>query len=223
MKARAKKGKDDMSMLVCIFDVTQKEKDYFASGGIGGMTEERYNENMVVAATDSKGNSAWCLMQKSLIEMVGRKYIEDHAELVWSAFLEDYTLKVSLNDYYNDDERFPPKIIDVFPADVICGTGEEVYRCRETEKYYIRQVASREPFAKWLACYKKQGRYEEYGEIRANVIFRCGDELEKVTYHDWNGNAAYKDTFNPAFGISKKKRTTRKGYEDYEEAGTQED
>ena len=41
--------------------------------------------------------------------------------------------------------------------------------------------------------------FEDGSEPRANLIFECGGQKEKVRYDDWNGVAAYSDTFNQNF------------------------
>lgn len=64
--------------------------------------------------------------------------------------------------------------------------------------YLMRQLC-REPFARWLTCYKHQGWWEDGNRIRPNITFRHRKQTEKVRYDDWNETAAYSDTFNPNF------------------------
>ena len=81
--------------------------------------------------------------------------------------------------------------------EVEAGTGRQVYR-GEDGRYYLREVSRREPFAKWYICGKRRV-FEDGSEPRANLIFECGGQKEKVRYDDWNGVAAYSDTFNQNF------------------------
>ena len=99
--------------------------------------------------------------------------------------LEDAGLKASLLD-----DRVKIVAVDG-------GTGRQVYR-GEDGRYYLRDVSNREPFAKWYICGKRRV-FEDGNEPRANLIFQCGEQQEKVIYDDWNGVAAYSDTFNPNF------------------------
>ena len=82
-------------------------------------------------------------------------------------------------------------------VEVEAGTGRQVYR-GEDGRYYLREVSRREPFAKWYICGKRRV-FEDGSEPRANLIFECGGQKEKVRYDDWNGVAAYSDTFNQNF------------------------
>lgn len=78
------------------------------------------------------------------------------------------------------------------------GTGREVYRGVETQRYYLREVHAHQLFAKWYLCGER--RVPEDGrEPRPNLVFQLGDQTEKVVYDDWNGVAAYKDQFNKNF------------------------
>ena len=106
-------------------------------------------------------------------------------------------VRVSENNFYNDQARNPDKIIPVSFVEIENGTGRQVYR-GEDGRYYLRDVSNREPFAKWYICGKRRV-FEDGNEPRANLIFQCGEQQEKVIYDDWNGVAAYPDTFNPNF------------------------
>ena len=104
-----------------------------------------------------------------------------------------------------DDERdlqFLPTEIDIPDGmeddDEISDYISEVTGFCHNGRYYLRDVSNREPFAKWYICGKRRV-FEDGNEPRANLIFQCGEQQEKVIYDDWNGVAAYSDTFNPNF------------------------
>lgn len=99
-------------------------------------------------------------------------------------------MKCSQNSWYNDLERNPEKVIKVMFVGIEDGTGREVYRGIETQRYYLREVYANQRFAKWYLCGER--RVPEDGrEPRPNLIFQLGDQTEKVVYDDWNGVAAY--------------------------------
>lgn len=137
-------------------------------------------------------------MLKTKVERLGANYIKDHAVLSYSSISEEYHVDVSENDYYNDLNRNPEKIIPLEFVEIESGTGREVYKGTEDERYYLRSVSTHENFAKWLICGGKRA-VDDGCEPRANLIFRCGDQTEKVIYDDWNGVCAYSNTFNRNF------------------------
>lgn len=108
------------------------------------------------------------------------------------------SMKCSQNSRYNDLGRNPEKVIKVMFVGIEDGTGREVYRGVETQRYYLREVHAHQLFAKWYLCGER--RVPEDGrEPRPNLVFQLGDQTEKVVYDDWNGVAAYKDQFNKNF------------------------
>ena len=183
-------------MSVILRNFQDKERIFFEKAGYN--VAELENQRIIVEVIDEKENSAWVAVPKSEIEFYSEEYIKSHAILKFDKFLEEHTVNISKNDYWNDENRFPQKIIEVEFVENMHGEHTEIYRCKETGKYYMRQLCN-EPFARWLSCCHKQGWYQDGLQIRANIIFKHGEETEKVTYNDWNGNAAYSNTFNPNF------------------------
>lgn len=119
---------------------------------------------------------------------------------------KSYIFKLlEVENRYADDHieiMFGGKKRIVLPKDMFVGiedgTGREVYRGIETQRYYLREVYANQRFAKWYLCGER--RVPEDGrEPRPNLIFQLGDQTEKVVYDDWNGVAAYKDQFNENF------------------------
>jgi len=169
--------------------------------------QKRYNEcgfhvdlseRLKVTVTDGRNHSGFCFMLKSDIDLLGMEYIKDHAILSYSSISEEYHVEISKNDYYNDLTRNPEKVIPLEFVEIEWGTGREVYKGIENGRYYLREVSSREDFARWYVCGMRR-TVDDGNPPRANLIFKCGDETEKVTYHDWNGVCAYSNTFNRNF------------------------
>lgn len=157
-----------------------------------------------VTATDEAGNSAWLFIKDEDLERLGKEYVESHVSLSYSQVFNGYHLSLSQNDYYNDPERYSEKVIRVRFDGLEEGTGREVYRGIDTGRYYLREVSSRENFARWLVCGKR--RHQDDGdEPRANLVFECNGHRERVCYDDWNGVAAYSDTFDPEFSAAARK------------------
>lgn len=133
------------------------------------------------------------------IEKLGLEYIADHAMLRHDRILDDYTVTISRNDYYNDLARNPVKVIPVRFVEIEPGTGREVYRGIEDNRFYLREVASTEDFAKWYICGTHR-RMDDGSEPKPNLIFlNRNGQRERITFDDWNGTAAYSETFNENF------------------------
>lgn len=150
-----------------------------------------------IIVSDEDGNTGETFMEKDQIEKLGKDYISSHAKLEYSSFCDMFFVRISENDFYNDPVRNPPKII---PLDFEGTEGRrEIYRGKETGRIYIREnYYPREHFAKWYICGKRRA-VDEGDEPRANLIFEYNGQREKVRYDDWNGVAAYSDTFNSYF------------------------
>lgn len=74
-----------------------------------------------------------------------------------------------------------------------------IYVGIDTEKYFLRaNFFPRENFAKWYICGNKR-MSDDGDEPRPNLIFECNGKKEKIRYDDWNGVAAYSDTYNRHF------------------------
>ncbi len=181
---------------VTIRPFNENDKEFFRKAGYNA--EELAADRMIFELDEGAGKKALTAIEKTDIDLYGEEFLKSHAKLKWDSFLEEYVVKIPKNDYWNDPALFPLKTIDVEFVEMMYGEDTEIWKCQETGKYYMRQLF-REPFARWLSCYKKHGNYQDRAEIRANITFRNGDQTETVTYNDWNGNAAYSDTFNPMF------------------------
>ena len=184
-------------MVINIRDFTQQDIDDINKSGCN---EEAFADGRkIVEATDEAGNKAELYVKSEDIDRLGIDYLRDNITLEYSTFFEKWFAKLSQNAYYNDLERYPEKIIDVDYIEDKYGESTEIYKNRETGRLYMRMLCN-EPFARWMSCHRdSQYQYTDDYEIRANIIFRHGQQTEKVTYNDWNGNAAYSNTFNPNF------------------------
>lgn len=158
------------------------------------------------------GHTAELFVEQEIISKLGEDYIRSHVTMYYNKALCGWFMKLSQNDYYNDTERNPEKVIQVEFDGIEGGTGREVYKGIETGRYYLREVHfPRETFARWYVCGKRRTT-DDGNEPRANLIFECNGQREKVRYDDWNGVAAYGDTFNKDFSDAAK-RTYEEGQE----------
>lgn len=180
-------------MEIEIRDITPEEADPY-----GGNNSAVLAGRKTVVFTDADGNSGKLYMKEEDIELLGESYIAENSTMEYSKVCEEWFPKVSWNAYKNDSTRNPPKTIDVEFVCVLEGTDAEIWKRTDNGGYLMRQLY-REPFASWLTCYKHQGWWEDGNRIRPNITFRHGKQTEKVRYDDWNGTAAYSDTFNPNF------------------------
>ena len=157
------------------------------------------DDRVKIITTDDDGHTAELFVENSVVHKLGENYIRSHIKMYYSEALCEWFAKFSENDYYNDPERNPEKVISVRFCGIEGGTGREVYKGIDTERYYLREnFYPRETFAKWYVCEKRRTA-EDGNEARANLIFECNGQCEKVRYDDWNGVAAYGDTFNKEF------------------------
>lgn len=180
-------------MKVVIRAITKKEAEPYGDNADIVLTGRK-----AVVFTDDAGNTGTLHMNKEDIELLGKSYIAENSTMEYSEVCGEWFPKVSWNAYKNDLKRNPPKMVDVeFVCDME-GECTEIWRRLDTGGYLMRQLC-REPFASWLTCYKHQGWWEDGNRIRPNITFRHGKQTEKVRYDDWNGTAAYSDTFNPNF------------------------
>lgn len=137
-------------------------------------------------------------MKQDEFDRLGLAYIEQHTKLEHSEVCDEWFMKCSQNSWYNNLERNPEKVIKVMFVGIEDGTGREVYRGVETQRYYLREVHANQLFAKWYVCGERRV-WEDGREPRPNLVFQLGDQMEKVVYDDWNGVAAYKEQFNKNF------------------------
>lgn len=160
------------------------------------------NDRVKIILSDGEGHTAELFVQQETVSRLGEDYIRSHVTMYYSETLCGWFAKLSENDYYNDPERNPEKVIRVRFCGIEGGTGREVYKGIDTERYYLREnFYPRETFAKWYVCGKRRTA-EDGNEARANLIFECNGQQEKVRYDDWNGVAAYGDTFNSDFSTA---------------------
>lgn len=174
-----------------------------------GMNGEYIAQNRVVLEfEDDDGHTGILYVESDITDRLGLEYIAANTKLEYSKVCDEYFPKLSQNNYYNDPTRFPERTVQVAFVDTVPGESTEVYRAIESGHYYMRQVSHREPFAKWLTAGKCEGGYVDRTEVRANITFEHKGQLEKITYDDWNGPAAYSNTFNPDFKEGKTQQLT---------------
>ena len=182
-------------MKIEIAAITQQDYEEMRAAGLNA--ELCLAERVKLVCRDEEGHEAVSFMERERFDRLGLTYIEAHAKLYYSKFLEHWYMNCSQNDWYNDLKRNPEKIIQVRFIEIEGGTGREIYRDAEG-RYYLRDVSNREPFAKWYVCGKCRMR-DDGSSPRPNLIFQHGDQMEKVVYDDWNGVAAYSEQFNKNF------------------------
>lgn len=157
------------------------------------------NNRVKIIARDDDDNTAELFIEQDIVDRLGKDYIRSHIRMRYNTALCKWFLHLSENDYYNDLTRNPEKIIRVEFKGIDGNTGREIYKSIDTNQYYLREVYyPSENFAKWYVCGKRITR-EDGCEPRANIIFEHNGQQEKVRYDDWNGIAAYDDTFNKDF------------------------
>lgn len=148
---------------------------------------------------DADGHQAINFMEREKFNRLGEDYIREHIRIRFDKFVEEWFVNLSENDYYNDPERNPERVIHVEFVAIETGTGNQIFRSPESGRFFIRESAyPRENFAKWWVCGTRL-RPGDGDPPRANLIFECRGQREKVRYDDWNGTAAYSDTFNKDF------------------------
>lgn len=158
-----------------------------------GLKASLLDDRVKIVAVDDDSHVGTLFMGQKDYDRLGEDYIRQNVSMQFSKFTNSWFVRVSENNFYNDQARNPDKIIPVSFVEIENGTGRQVYR-GEDGRYYLRDVSNREPFAKWYICGKRRV-FEDGNEPRANLIFQCGEQQEKVIYDDWNGVAAYSDTF----------------------------
>ena len=149
--------------------------------------------------TDEEGHTAVLFIDGETMNRLGKEYIENNTTLYYSTCFEQWYAKLSQNAFYNDPHRNPPKLIRLSFEGLEGGTGREIYQGIETGRFYLRENYSpREDFARWYICGKRRPT-DDGDEPRANLIFEYNGQFERVKYDDWNGVAAYSDTYNKDF------------------------
>lgn len=149
---------------------------------------------------DQQGHEGITYIEIAEFNKLGIDYIRSHAELQYDDFCEEWFVKISQNDYYNDLQRNPEKCVTVRFIEMKRGENTEVWQDAYSGKYYLRMLCN-EPFARWMTCGGRSTGWLDRNEVRPNIMFMnaANGEIEKVRYDDWNGTAAYSDIFNPKF------------------------
>ena len=139
-------------------------------------------------------------MGKSDYETYGKERLRDVVYIEHSNILNEDFLKVDFEKVANDPNFNKPKTVEVEFIENVYGTNESIFRSIENKnKYYSRQDNPRENCAKWYAVFKPNGEWEDKGTIKANITFKMGNETEKVSYSNWNGEGVYSKDYNKAF------------------------
>jgi|GEM_PF-932974 len=182
---------------VQISDPTQRDQEEFNALGFHIDLSDRVR--IYVQNNDRyKSGCAKTFMERETFERLGVDYIAAHAKLDNSRYL-GFMVVISQNDYFNDLSRNPERVIPVRFVKTENGTGREIYRGLENDRYYAREVYfPRESCAKWF-CYGGNANAGDGNLPRPNIIFECDGQREKVTYDDWNDVMAYSGTFNENF------------------------
>jgi len=163
-----------------------------------GLGDQTAKERQTVQYTDENGNTGYAYVENALIEELGFEYIATHCSLRYSSVFNTWECNLSQEDYRNDPARNLPRTVKVRFVEDKAGENTEVWQNIESGQYYLRFLC-REPFAKWMTCGNRMSGWQDQNTIRPNITFRHGAQEETVRYKDWNGSAAYADTFNPNF------------------------
>ena len=134
-------------------------QDYEKFNAVGMNAEACLADRVKLICQDDAGHVAESFMKQDEFDRLGLAYIEQHAKLEHSAVCDEWFMKCSQNFWYNDLEHNPEKVIKVMFVGIEDGTGREVYRGVETQRYYLREVHARQLFAKW--CVESAG----YGKM----------------------------------------------------------
>lgn len=174
---------------------TQEDQSSFNTAGFNVDIFDRVK----VTVTDWQGRSAHTFIKRTDIERLGLEYIKDHVVIKHNETFDSFYVIFSENDFYNNLERNPKRVVNLEYKGYDHFECAEVYFCREDGRYYGRQPSSREDFARWLT-FGRRMTYSGGHPVRPNTEFVYKGQSEVVTYDDWNGAAAYGDTFNRNFG-----------------------
>lgn len=147
---------------------------------------------------DEQGNVGISYVLETDIEKTGLPYLAENTEMEFNRVTKEWIPTISWDAYMNDLKRNPPKTVDVQFVETMTGEDTEIWKRLDGKGYLMRQLC-REPFARWLTCDRKQGGWLDGNNLRPNITLRNGDQTETVLYNDWNGTAAYSETFNPNF------------------------
>ena len=183
-------------MDVKIKNIDMDDIDKFNEAGMNVDLSDHYK----LIVTDDIGNSGYLFIPITLFDTLGMEYISTHVSLEYSEACEEWFVTLSQNDYHNDPERNPPKIIHVKFIENKTGENTEVWQNVDNGRFYLRMLCN-EPFARWMTCGSRRTGWEDQNTIRPNITFENieNGQMESVRYDDWNDVAAYSDSFNPRF------------------------
>ena len=186
-------------MKIQIREISAQDIQKVCESGLPG--ENLLSDRVTLVCTDDEGHTAISYMQKQQLERLGIEYIQTHSWLEYSEVMDEYFMKLSQNDFYNDPIKNPPKTIDVRFIECKMGEDTEVWQNVETHQYYLRMLSGRERFARWMTCGSRMTNWEDRSIVRPNITFCNGCQTETVRYDDWNDTAAYDEPggFNPNF------------------------
>lgn len=185
-------------MKIEIKNVEINDIDRYNQCGMDGRTILAGHVKLI--ATDDDGNTGITYLEEKVVEKLGVAYIKDHITLTYSDICQEFFVNISQNDFKNDPTRNPARCVTVRFLGTKNGENTEVWQNTDSGCYYLRML-SNEPFARWMTCGGRSTGWVDRKEIRPNVTFMNAEngEIETVRYDDWNGTAAYSDTFNPNF------------------------
>lgn len=119
-------------------------QDYEKFNAVGMNAEACLADRVKLICQDDAGHVAESFMKQDEFDRLGLAYIEQNAKLEHSAVCDEWFMKCSQNSWYNDPEHNPEKVIKVIFVGIEDGTGREVYRGAETQRYYLREVYARQ-------------------------------------------------------------------------------
>lgn len=149
-------------------------------------------------------DNLFVIINKFDYETYGKEKLCDVIFVEHSDVLNEDLLRVDFEQVVNDVNFNKPKTVEVAFVENIAGTNESIFRnVNSSDKFYIRQDIAREKYAKWFSAFKWQGNWEERASIRTNITFKIGEETEKVSYSNWNGEGVSSKDYNNAFSYKK--------------------
>ena len=177
-------------LLDAISEPSEEDKALYPAGTLAARTK--------LVFVNREGAEATLFLENKVIDRLGFFYIAEHAQMEYSRVLNLWFAKISENEYYNNPILNPPITICVKYIEDKLGENTEVWQNICTGNYYLRTLCN-EPFARWMTCGPRRTGWQDRAEVRPNVTFKHGEQIERVYYDDWNGTAAYSDTFNHNF------------------------
>lgn len=141
----------------------------------------------------------YIIISETDYELFGKEKLCNVVYKEHSNITEEDVLRIDFAKIANDIEFNKPITIDVEFVENVEGTNDTIFKAIGKEKYYIRQDDKRENYAKWYSAFKDKGIWQDNATIRANVTFRLKNEIEKVSYSNWNGAGVSSKDYNEKF------------------------